>query len=113
MPNFSKATGFASTLSLGIIAIVLSSMPVAADAIDGKWCHKDGRNLSINGSKIVTPGGTNLKGNYERHGFDYVAPKGDRSPGAKITMNMEGEYKMRRQVGKKAVENWTRCRPVS
>jgi len=63
-------------------AIILLTLPLVslfggaalADAIDGDWCHGDGRRLSINGPDITTPGGTHLKGDYDRHHFSYVVP---------------------------------------
>ena len=54
--------------------------PALADAIDGNWCHTDGRRFTIRGPEIVTPGGKRMEGNYSRHWFSYVAPAPE--PGA-------------------------------
>ena len=51
--------------------LVVFGGPVLADAIDGDWCHVDGRRLSIAGPDIVTPGGMRTKGDYDRHHFNY------------------------------------------
>jgi hypothetical protein len=45
-----------------------------ADAIDGDWCHSDGKRMSISGPAIVTPGGRQMNGDYARHSFSYVIP---------------------------------------
>ena len=42
---------------LALPLLALSGGTALADAIDGDWCHGDGRRLSINGPDIVTPGG--------------------------------------------------------
>ena len=57
--------------------VVLQSGSALADAIDGDWCHADGRRLTINGPDITTPAGNKLKGNYDRHHFAYVVPAGE------------------------------------
>lgn len=64
-----------------------------ADAIDGNWCFK-GKTLSIDGPKIVTPGGTKMTGDYHRHGFSYTVPKRERGAGSKIVILQEDETTM-------------------
>ncbi len=63
-------------LALLIVCLVLNSDDAQADQIDGHWCYKDGRSLSIRGPQIITPGGSKMRGDYDRHGFAYVVPKG-------------------------------------
>jgi hypothetical protein len=41
-------------------ALLLPSAGARADQIDGHWYHADGRNLSIEGSMIITPGGNEI-----------------------------------------------------
>lgn len=84
-----------------------------ADAIDGHWCHKDGRRLTIDGSKIVTPGGTKMTGDYDRHGFIYVIPPKEPGAGKKVTMQMMDEYTVILRAGpdfaKAVKQTWKRC----
>src|SRR5262245_15752432 len=48
-----------------------------ADAIDGDWCHSNGKRMSIRGPAIITPVGQETRGNYTRHFFSYVIPGGE------------------------------------
>ena len=64
-------------------AFFLSASGARADAIDGNWCAADGRTFSIEGPKILTPGGTATTGDYTRHSFAYVVPSGEVVPGQK------------------------------
>ena len=95
--------------------LFLIGIPSAAlgDAIDGHWCHKDGRRMSIDGSAIVTPGGTAMTGDYDRHGFAYVIPPGESGAGKRITMQLIDEYTVILRTGldsAKSVEQvWKRC----
>ena len=70
-----------------VLAVVAMQVGLAlADAIDGNWCTSDGKNMSINGPQIVTPGGKKMKGDYDRHGFRYVVPKPEKSAGVQVVM---------------------------
>mgnify|MGYP006186394969 CR=1 FL=1 len=74
------------------IGLVLAAAGVArADAIDGNWCHADGRNLAIKGPQLTTPGGKRIEGDYDRHGFTYVVPAFEPDAGATITMVLLSE----------------------
>ena len=56
-------------------ACLVGAAGARADAIDGEWCSPDGRRpLSIDGPRIVTPGGATTTGDSDRHGFAYVVP---------------------------------------
>ena len=95
--------------------VLLTSAGLArADAIDGDWCHADGRRLSIRGPDIVIPGGKQLVGDYNRHGFIYVVPAGETGAGDKVMMSLLSETLMHsRQGGDDApVQVWNRCRPT-
>ncbi len=84
-----------------------------ADAIDGHWCHRDGRRLSIDGPTLVTPGGRAMTGDYDRHGFVYVVPAGEPGAGERVTMQLIDEYTVILRTGAdsaKSVEQvWKRC----
>ncbi len=65
---------------------VFAGSGALADAIDGNWCHDDGRRMSIKGPEITTPGGTRMRGEYDRHAFAYVVPKGEDGAGGQVLM---------------------------
>jgi hypothetical protein len=91
--------------------LVLFAGPALADAIDGNWCHNDGRRFSIQGSNIVTPGGKRMQGNYSRHYYTYVPPTPERGAGATVAMTLMNENTVHIQYGesKDAPEVWLRC----
>jgi hypothetical protein len=89
---------------------LLASGPAWADRIDGNWCYKDGRNMTIDGPKIRTPGGAKMTGEYDRHGFRYVAPEGEIHAGAAIEMLQLDDETINVQVGNdSAIQVWIRC----
>jgi hypothetical protein len=97
-----------------VLAGVFLTFPVQADAIDGDWCTKSGRHLSIEGPKIKTPGGKNMTGNYDRHGFDYVIPKGESDSGKNAVMVIHDDETMQMTIGKGKAQIWKRCAaPIS
>ncbi len=85
--------------------------PALADAIDGNWCHDQGKRLTIAGPTIVTPTGTRTQGDYGRHDFSYVVPAGDPGAGTKIDMRLMGEQHMQVKEGAAAPVVWNRCGP--
>jgi len=98
------------------LALVFTATPAFADAIDGNWCHPDGRRFTIRGPAIVTPGGNSLQGNYERHYFSYPVPAAEPHAGEIVFMTLMGEYLVHLRVGKDPatagpVEEWKRCAP--
>lgn len=96
------------------LGLGLAAFPACADAIDGDWCHADGKRLSIDGPAVVTPGGKKMTGNYDRHGFDYVIPPGEPGAGQKMVMVLLGEELMHSRIGTAPVQPWKRCgKPVS
>ena len=85
-----------------------------ADAIDGNWCHADGRSLSIKGPQLTMPGGKQIDGDYDRHGFAYVVPAFEPDAGATITMVLVNDTQMRVVSPAHADQLWRRCgKPVS
>jgi hypothetical protein len=84
-----------------------------ADAIDGDWCHANGKRMSIHGPDIVTPGGKQIQGDYSRHFFSYVVPQGEPGAGEPVAITLLGEYLAHsRQGGPDApVQEWRRCQP--
>lgn len=51
----------AFVLALAAAALMFPVSAALADQIDGHWCFTDGRVLSIDGAKIVTPAATGSK----------------------------------------------------
>jgi len=102
----------ASRTSLAAVAAsILLTGPALADAIDGNWCHRDGRRFSIQGSDIVTPGGKRMQGNYTRHYYSYVPPAPERGAGATVAMTLVNENMVHIRYGESsdAPEVWLRC----
>jgi len=95
----------------GAAALLLFICPAFADAIDGNWCHQDGRRFSIRGPEIVTPGGKTMQGNYSRHYYSYVPVAPERGAGQAINMTLMNENTVHLQYGETngATEVWLGC----
>ena len=96
---------FAMLLITGHIAL--------ADAIDGDWCHADGKRMKIRGPEIVTPGGNQTRGDYTRHSFSYVVPAGEAGAGESVSIILLSEYLAHARQGSEnsPVQVWNRCPP--
>ena len=82
----------------------------SADAIDGHWCFRNGAlQLTIEGPRIVTPGGTKMTGEYDRHGFEYKVPAGEPGTGSQIVMSTIDDETMTLVRANGNSETWTRC----
>lgn len=92
------------------IAICFVAAPARADAIDGNWCAADGRVMTIEGPRILTPGGHQITGDYARHAFSYIVPVGEQDAGATIAMILLNEETVRLDPGNGADDEiWHRC----
>jgi hypothetical protein len=99
-------------LEIGAALLLLASTAAAADAIDGTWCNGAGRQLAIRGSSIVTPGGTEMHGQYTRHAFQYVVPGNEPASGQDVDLQLLNENTVHLRVGAGgAAEVWHRCKP--
>lgn len=96
------------------IALLLLVSPALADAIDGNWCHTDGRRFSIRGPEIVTPGGKAMEGSYSRHWFSYIVPAPEPGTGQTIFMTLLNENTVHLRLGETSAipETWIRCSPT-
>ena len=100
-----------------VAALALSALaePVLADAIDGNWCHNDGRRFTIRGPEIVTPGGKQMQGQYSRHWFNYTVPAPEPGAGETVNMTLANENTVYLRRGEPASgsppETWVRCQP--
>ena len=79
-----------------------------ADAIDGNWCASDGKVMSIEGPRIMTPGGTAATGDYSRHAFAYTVPAPDSGAGNEVRLELVDEDTVRVVAGPPP-EIWRRC----
>ena len=108
-------------LALLTVAAALGTFatPALADRIDGDWCARDGRHITIDGPSIITPGGTKMTGIYDRHHFTYTVPVPETNSGSRIEMTQQSEELMvSRRIpagGGKPVklETWKRCEAIS
>ncbi len=98
-------------IAVAAALLALTAPAAMADAIDGAWCHENGRRMVINGPSIITPAGTRAQGEYGRHDFTYVVPAGDPGAGTTIRMMLMGEQHVRVQEGNAAAVVWERCGP--
>ncbi len=99
---------------LGVLALAawLCPNPARADAIDGQWCALDGKRIDINGTRIRTPGGTQMQGDYDRHGFRYVVPAAETGAGGTVNMRLLSDNVMHlTPPGSTDVQVWNRCGP--
>ena len=98
-------------LILATALLLAAPTAVLADAIDGNWCSADGQHMTIQGDDITTPGGAQIKGNYDRHAFDYVVPAGEAGSGETVNIVLRSEYLAvsRQGAANAPVKEWRRC----
>lgn len=114
-----KANSKFATLALLLALVLLQSLwarHARADAIDGHWCHTDGRLMSIAGPRIVTPQGSEISGDYRRHFFTYHVPAAEPAAGTVVFMTQLNEETIHVRRGADLViaeaaspETWRRC----
>ena len=95
---------------VAVMVSLLAGATAHADAIDGEWCHADGRHLAIRGPQIQTPGGNRMEGIYDRHGFSYVVPTPEAGSGQTVAMILRNEETVLLQQGGGEVQVWRRCK---
>lgn len=101
-------------------AVLLATTTLAtADQIDGTWCSPAGRSMTIEGSRIVTPGGQSVTGRYNRHHVDYEIPDGEPGAGSRVNADQLNDDEIRVIVpggdpsASQAGEIWTKCQVTS
>ncbi len=114
-----KAIRKIANLALLLALVVLQSLwtgQARADAIDGHWCHADGRLISIAGPRVVTPQGSEISGDYRRHFFTYHVPAVEPAAGTVVYMAQLNEQTVHLRRGADlataeaaAPETWRRC----
>ena len=104
-------------LGVGLLATVFVMGPARADAIDGEWCSGDGRRMTIEGPRIVSPGGIETQGSYRRHSFSYEIPQGDPHAGVQVIMQLLNEEQVQVTEIDKGIPGdplvWRRCQVTS
>lgn len=97
-------------VSLAALLMVFSGT-ARADAIDGNWCHTEHGNFEIRGNNILTPGGSQMTGEYSRHTFRYIAPTGERAATKAINMAVIDDETLHLLVEEADgnIEVWRRC----
>ena len=105
-----RARTMTTLIAVAIATAVLPAAPARADRIDGNWCYKS-RHMTIDGPVIVTPGGTKMKGLYDRHGFQYTVPAGEADAGAQVDMIQHDDNTIQVTTGggQSRSEIWNRC----
>lgn len=110
-----KIATFALLLAL-VLLQPLWARHARADAIDGHWCHADGRLISIAGPRAITPRGSEIGGDYRRHTFTYLVPAAEPAAGSVVFMAQLNEEKIHVRRGADlaaaeaaAPETWLRC----
>ena len=101
---------FAAFAGLAGLLLVAGVAPAFADAIDGHWCFKDGRRMHIDGPRITIPSGKRITGDYDRHGFEYVIPPGEKGAGGKIVMRLQSDEFLTVMPPGGGRETWQRCK---
>ena len=104
---------FSKTLTpvVGAVLLCLCSTHVRADAIDGNWCNAEGKQMTIQGPEIVTPGGKKTLGDYSRHSFSYIIPDGEDGAGENVSIILRNELLAHARQGKADApwQEWKRC----
>ena len=96
-----------------MLAMLWPASEVRADRIDGTWClKKPSKHLSIDGPNIVTPHGTRMKGQYDRHSFTYQIPKNEPGAGSFVVMEQLGDDEIHVRTGK-TVKDAAKAKPQS
>jgi hypothetical protein len=99
-------------LLISWVAFVAGASSACADAIDGQWCL-GASHFEISGPNIRTPGGSDIIGEYNRHGFRYVVPSNEQGAGTQIVMVLLNEETVHLTRGTSSPETWKRCKPTS
>lgn len=102
-----------------IIILVAATQPALADQIDGNWCSPDGQSISVDGPNVVTPGGSKISANYDRHHVDFQIPEGEPHSGDRFSADQLNDDQISVSItrardaraGKAVI--WTPCRPIS
>ena len=99
--------------------LVATTGPSLADKIDGDWCSPAGKTISVDGPRVVTPGGNTVVANYNRHHVDFKIPEGEAGAGGHFSADQLNHEQISVTIlASDAVETgqseiWTPCKPIS
>jgi len=105
---------------VSMTAFMTFTVPAFADKIDGEWCKPNSTDrMIIDGSRVVTPEGTEVVGRYTRHTVEYDVPAGEHPVGGRIHAEQLDEDRIdvarirKVQQEPPAHDIWRRCQDVS
>jgi hypothetical protein len=103
---------------VGVLAIVLvfSAGAASADPLDGRWCMAGGGRMSIDGSRVTTPGGAQMTGEYDRGSLVYAMPGLEPGSVLRVSLTLLDEERLRMAINQAGAKNarpeiWHRCGP--
>lgn len=109
------------TLASTIICllIITATGPAVSHAIDGAWCHEDGRSMRIDGDMISIDGHT-IAGTYQRHSYTYTSPPGPEGRSGVTSMVLKDDNTLlltppsstHVTIGS-SIQRWRRCEAIS
>ncbi len=90
-----------------------------AGGLDGAWCSPDGRRLTLQGDRVITPNGRDVAGSYLSDAFRFRMPQGEWAAGAEIWLEPKGPDAARvsrlrdNHSGPPPHDLWRRCDAIS
>lgn len=108
----SRKSIFAVALVIHAVALSISgAFAQTLPALDGNWCHADGKRLTVKGPDIVTPAGKSLRAEYARTFASWVIPDGEPNAGTTTTMMLIGADRAHTREGAADTPplEWRRC----
>jgi len=93
--------------ALSVAGAYAQSLP----ALDGNWCHTDGKKLTVKGADIITPARKPLRADYARTFASWVIPEGEPNAGTTTTMMLIGTDRAHTREGAADTPplEWRRC----
>jgi ABC-type phosphate transport system substrate-binding protein len=93
--------------TLAVSGAIAQNLP----ALEGSWCHADGKRLTVKGSDVVTPAGKPLRAEYARTFASWVIPDGEPNAGTTVTMMLIGTDRAHTREGAADTPplEWRRC----
>lgn len=101
------------------VILIAATQPALADRIDGNWCSPKGQSISVDGPKVITPGGNAVTANYDRHHVDFEIPKGEKNSGDRFSADQLNDDEISVSIipasgeGSSKAVIWMPCKPIS
>lgn len=113
--------GFAIRLLIvaSLQSLTGSLSALEAGDLDGQWCSRDGRTISVSGTEIITPRGYRSTGVYGGNALSFSEFHRYNQPGPMIWMEPAGKDSARVSIVSKQQKEppphdlWSRCRVTS